>query len=99
LEKEVEKRLKQKLKDLDRRILCLKFVSPGYSGVPDRIVILPNGNIFFVELKKPKKQERARQVYVQECMRDLGCRIYSSVDSYEKIDEIVEDCRRAIEND
>ena len=32
--------------------LCWKFTAPGISGVPDRIVMLPPGRIFFVELKR-----------------------------------------------
>ena len=31
--------------------LFYKFVSPGNPGVPDRLVILPDGRTFFVELK------------------------------------------------
>lgn len=31
--------------------LCYKFTSPGNPGVPDRIVILPNGMTIYVELK------------------------------------------------
>lgn len=31
--------------------LCLKFVSPGMVGVPDRVVILPGGEVFWIELK------------------------------------------------
>ncbi len=31
--------------------LCYKFVSPGNDGVPDRIVVTPNGKVWFVELK------------------------------------------------
>lgn len=34
--------------------LCLKWVCPGWAGVPDRIVLLPGGRVFFVELKRPK---------------------------------------------
>ncbi len=50
-------------KDIERRLvnmverhggLCLKWVCPGWSGVPDRIVLLPGGRIYFVELKRPK---------------------------------------------
>lgn len=32
----------------------LKWVCPGWSGVPDRIVLLPGARIFFVETKRPK---------------------------------------------
>lgn len=35
------------------KILTFKLVSPNQSGVPDRIVIAPNGALYFVELKRP----------------------------------------------
>ena len=52
LEKEIEK----KLTNLVRRHggLCLKWVCPGWAGVPDRIVLLPGGKVIFVELKRPE---------------------------------------------
>ena len=31
--------------------LALKFISPGFDGVPDRVVLLPGGKAAFVELK------------------------------------------------
>ena len=31
--------------------VAYKFVSPGNDGVPDRLVVLPDGCVFFVELK------------------------------------------------
>lgn len=31
--------------------LCFKFVSPGNPGVPDRIIITPEGKTIYVELK------------------------------------------------
>lgn len=33
---------------------CLKWVCPGWAGVPDRICLLPGGKVFFVETKRPK---------------------------------------------
>lgn len=33
--------------------LCWKFTSPGLIGVPDRLVILADGEMFFVETKAP----------------------------------------------
>lgn len=50
LERDVEKKLVQGVKKLGGR--CYKWVSPGNAGVPDRIVLLPNGVIRFVELKQ-----------------------------------------------
>lgn len=49
LEKEVEAKLVRGVKQLGG--IAYKFVSPGNSGVPDRIVVLPGGRIEFVELK------------------------------------------------
>lgn len=48
LESEIEKRLVREVRKMGG--MAYKFVSPGNTGVPDRIVILP-GVITFVELK------------------------------------------------
>lgn len=52
LEKDIEKKLVDTVRK--RGGLCLKWVCPGWAGVPDRIVLLPGGRIVFVELKRPK---------------------------------------------
>ena len=52
LEKDIERALVARVKSCGG--LCLKWVCPGWSGVPDRIVLLPGGRIMFVELKRPK---------------------------------------------
>lgn len=49
LEKEIERRMTQMVRQ--RGGLCYKFVSPSNPGVPDRIVITPEGRVVFVELK------------------------------------------------
>lgn len=48
-ERDVERQLVTGVKKLGG--VCLKFVSPGSPGVPDRIIVLPNGRTLFVELK------------------------------------------------
>lgn len=75
---------------------CLKFESPGFSGVPDRIILLPGGKILFAELKQPNKTERRRQRYVHEIFRALGFTVYNTVDSLEKIQAIQKDCERLV---
>ena len=51
LEKEIEAKL---IKAVAKRGgKCLKWVCPGHAGVPDRILIFPNGVIFFAEIKRP----------------------------------------------
>ena len=93
-----ERNLERRLRDQLRRAGCLplKFVSPGYTGVPDRIVLIPGGRIVFVEMKAPGEKERPRQVYVQGLLRRLGFTVFSAVDSWEKIDRVVEFCREAM---
>lgn len=53
---ELEKDIERKLKDLVESYggKCLKWTCPGWRGVPDRIVLLPRGRVYFVELKRPK---------------------------------------------
>ena len=52
LEKDIERRLRKVVED--RGGLCLKWVCPGWSGVPDRIILLPGGRVIFAETKRPK---------------------------------------------
>lgn len=52
LEKEIESKLVKMVKQTGG--LCLKWVCPGWSGVPDRIVLLPGAKVIFVETKRPK---------------------------------------------
>ena len=52
LEKDIEAKLR---KVVERHGgLCLKWVCPGWSGVPDRMILLPSGRLMFAELKRPK---------------------------------------------
>ena len=50
LEKDIESWLNKQVEKMGG--LAFKFVSPGNPGVPDRIYILPNGKVWFVELKQ-----------------------------------------------
>ena len=52
LERDIERALVRKVKR--RGGYCLKWVCPGWAGVPDRIILLPGGRVCFVELKRPK---------------------------------------------
>ena len=99
LESYIESKLRKKIKSLKCGALCLKFVSPGFTGVPDRIILLPGAKVIFVELKKPQQTERKRQIYVQNVLRKLGFDVYSSVDSEEKINQIAERCIEVVNGD
>ena len=71
LEKDVELYLRRKVESLGG--LCLKWVSPGNSGVPDRIILMPAGRIAFVELNRPKGGRVGRlQDYWRMLLDSLG---------------------------
>ena len=90
LEKEIERHLRECVKSLGG--WCLKFVTPGFTGVPDRIILLPGGVIAFVELKRPGQVERQRQQFVQSRLRRLGFYVFSSVNSQKRMDEVIRWC-------
>ncbi|MCX4337371.1 MAG: VRR-NUC domain-containing protein [Bacteroidales bacterium] len=56
--------------------LALKFTSPGFDGVPDRIVLLPGGKMAFVEVKAPGEKPRPLQLARHRLLRRLGFRVY-----------------------
>lgn len=49
-----------------------KLVSPGFDGMPDRLVLLPGGKIGFVEVKAPGKEPRPLQVARHGLLRRAG---------------------------
>ena len=69
-ESSVEKKLSGMLRK--RGALCLKFTSPGHPGVPDRIVVLPDGRIVFVELKASGGVLSPLQRWQIEQLRSMG---------------------------
>lgn len=89
---ESEKATEKYLRDEIRKIggTAYKFVSPGQRGVPDRLVILPSGRIFFVELKSEGKESSVQQKRQQEKLRSLGCTVYSDIDTKAKVREVID---------
>lgn len=90
LEKEIERKLRDGVKDLGG--LCLKLVCPGFTGVPDRMILLRGGVIAFAELKRPGQRERQRQAYVQHRLRKMGFTVFSAVDSWAAVEGILRWC-------
>ena len=82
LEKQIEHKLGLMVKR--RGGIALKFVSPSFAGMPDRLVLLPDGYIAFVELKAPGKKPRPLQLARHRLLRRLGFPVYV-IDSEEKI--------------
>lgn len=69
--------------------LCLKFTS-SVSGVPDRIVILPENRIYFVELKNEQGKLSVPQKYLHKKFKRLGIHVYVP-NSKEQVDKFIEE--------
>lgn len=57
--------------------LCLKFVSPGKRGVPDRIVLFPGGVVAFVEFKRPGGRFSELQKQVAAEFASVDARVHA----------------------
>lgn len=74
MEKAVEQYLRQQVKKAGG--LALKFVSPGFTGVPDRIILMPGARVYFAETKDRGKKPEPRQRRVHKFLRDLGFMVF-----------------------
>ena len=71
LEKEIEKKLVDAVEAKGGK--CIKWTSPGTTGLPDRIVLLPGGRIAFAELKRPRGSRKGSlQPYWRRVLTGLG---------------------------
>ena len=74
--------------------LCLKFVSPGYAGVPDRLILIAFGKVAFVEVKAPGEKPRPLQIARINKIRSLGFKVYV-LDDEKKIGGIIDEISSA----
>jgi len=87
-EKAIEHKLTLMVKK--RGGIAPKFVSPGYDGMPDRIVLLPGCRFAFVEVKAPGEKPRPLQTSRHKLLRKLGFKVYV-LDSQEQIGGILDE--------
>ena len=73
-EKHIERNLVQAVRRMGG--LAPKFISPGWAGAPDRLVLLSSGRLAFVEVKAPGKILRPLQVRRKGQLEALGFRVY-----------------------
>lgn len=73
-----------------RKGLCLKFNSQSMTGIPDRIILMKNGTVGFVEVKQKGKKPRPLQELRMKQLRRLGFKVYT-LDEKEKIGEILDE--------
>ena len=84
-ESQIERRLVEGVKRLGG--MCLKFVSPGTLGVPDRIIITAKGRVIFVELKTETGRLTKIQRYVIGEMQKRGAdaRVVKGIDAVKEL--------------
>lgn len=85
-EKAVEAYLVRRVRELGG--VCLKFASSTTTGYPDRIVLLPDGVSFWVELKTTGCKPEPKQLARHRELRHLGQTVYV-IDSREGVDSVL----------
>ena len=86
-EKNIEQKLVRAVKA--KGGICPKLVCPGMAGMPDRLVLLPDGKLGFVEVKAPGEKPRPLQTARHRILEWLGYRVYV-LDNPEEIGEIID---------
>ena len=86
MEKTIEAYLRERVKAAGG--LALKLVCPGWTGGPDRLVVLPEGRVFLAETKATGKTPTKKQLYRHQQLRALGFRVYVP-DSRTAVDEMM----------
>lgn len=69
-ESALEKMLRQAVRSAGG--LCIKLPAHLYRGIPDRLVLLPGGRVYFIELKTEKGKPSVHQLRYQIFLRKLG---------------------------
>lgn len=88
----IERKLVAAVKE--RGGICPKWVSPGYDGMPDRIVLLPKMKIGFVEIKAPGEKPRVLQLARHRLLRKLGFLVFV-LDDPQQIGGILDEIQSA----
>ena len=70
--------------------LAVKFISPSFSGMPDRLLLFPGGRLAFVEVKASGEKPRTLQLKRQGMLRRLGFKVYV-LDDVLQIENILKD--------
>ena len=89
-EKAIEAKLVKAVKSMGG--IALKISSANYDGMPDRLVLLTDGKLAFIELKAPGKKLRPLQEKRKRQLEALGF-LVSCIDGIEQIGGILDEIR------
>lgn len=93
-EKDTEKYLRDEIRKIGGT--AYKFVSPGNTGVPDRMICLPGKKVVFVELKSEGKHSTPKQEQQQNKLRTLGFTVYADIDTKAKVNSLIGELKNEI---
>ena len=87
-ERQIEQKLVKAVKAAGG--IAPKLTSPGFDGMPDRMVLMPGGRIGFVEVKAPGEKPRPLQLSRHRLLRRMGFKVYV-LDGAEQIEIILQE--------
>lgn len=87
-EKLIERKLREQARQ--RGGLALKFTSPGFDGVPDRLLLFPGGRAAFAEIKTMGKKLRPLQMSRKRQLERLGFKVFV-IDLPEQIGGVIDE--------
>lgn len=94
-EKDIERLLVREVKKMGGEVY--KWTSPGNRGVPDRIVILPDHTVTFVELKVQKGYESPLQKEQKKRLQKVGATV-ETLYGQDQVDDFLRRCKRRLCN-
>ena len=92
-EKQIEQKLVSEVKK--RGGICPKWVSPGFDGVPDRLVFLPGKHFGMVEVKAPGEKPRYLPVSRHRLLEKLGFKAHI-LDDADQIPALLDEIERSL---
>ena len=89
-----EKTIEQKLVKAVKAVggIAPKLTCPGWGGVPDRLILLPDTRLAFVEVKAPGETLRPLQVKRKRQLEALGFSVYC-IDHPDQIGGVLDEIR------
>lgn len=91
MEKESEKLIEAKLREAVKKRggIAIKLLSQFHRGLPDRIILLPRGRVFFVETKSTGRTPTLLQRKSHQTLRALGFDVYI-IDSTKAVEDLMQ---------
>lgn len=86
IERDIEDYLVRRANEIGGEVRKVKWI--GRRGAPDRVVMLPGGLLYWVELKRPGQKAEPHQAREHIRMRGMGQRVLV-IDSFEAIEALL----------